>query len=154
MSATVKTLSLETFAKQYASVKRNYSGLKYCFILGAGTSRTSGIPTGSELAKKWLNEIKDFYADDFEEWKNSIKLEDGKEAEKYSDIYDKRFAVDYREGYKFLEEIMEKSSPSFGYSVLAQILDKTDDNIVITTNFDHLIEDAMTMFAHKRPYGI
>ncbi len=31
--------------------------VKFCFLLGAGASVTSGIPLGSELAKKWYNEI-------------------------------------------------------------------------------------------------
>jgi len=144
-------LTLEKFARSYAQRKKNPSKHNYCFILGAGASRTSGIPTGSDLAKQWLRVIGDTEAEKFDEWKKSINLEDGKEAEKYSEIYDKRFELDYREGYEFLESIMEKSSPSFGYSVLAQILDKTDDKIVITTNFDHLMEDAMQMFTVERP---
>ena len=152
MKSTEKEeLTLEKFARSYALKKKKPSRFNYCFILGAGASRTSGIPTGSELAKQWLNEIQEIEKEGFDEWGKSIGLEVGKEAEKYSEIYDKRFELDYREGYEFLESIMEKSSPSLGYSVLAQILDKTDDTIVITTNFDHLMEDAMQMFAVKRP---
>ena len=154
MNTIVSTLTLEEFVRHYALEKRNKSKSKYCFILGAGASRTSGIPTGGELAKQWLKEIKEIYTEKFDEWKESIHLEDGKEAEMYSKIYDKRFALNPQDGYGFLEEMMEKSNPSFGYSVLAQILDKTNDNVVITTNFDHLIEDAMTMFARQRPLMI
>ena len=46
---------------------------------------------------------------------------------------------------------MEGAEPSFGYSVLAQILVKTRHSIVITTNFDDLVADALSMFAHKHP---
>lgn len=32
---------------------------KFCFILGSGASKSSGINTGAELAEKWLAEIHD-----------------------------------------------------------------------------------------------
>ena len=49
----------------------------FCFILGAGASRTSGIPTGSEMATIWLREI--YEAENFdglplEEWVTSERL--------------------------------------------------------------------------------
>ena len=36
----------------------------FCFVLGAGASRPSGIPTGAELASTWLHEMHE--AEDFE----------------------------------------------------------------------------------------
>jgi NAD-dependent SIR2 family protein deacetylase len=32
--------------------------VQLCFLLGAGASRSSGIPTGRELSKLWYEEIK------------------------------------------------------------------------------------------------
>ena len=50
----------------------------FCFILGAGVSRMSGIPTGSEMATIWLREI--YEAENFdglglEEWATPERLE-------------------------------------------------------------------------------
>lgn len=30
---------------------------RYCFILGAGASKSSGIPTGEEMAQLWHDEL-------------------------------------------------------------------------------------------------
>ncbi len=46
---------------------------------------------------------------------------------------------------------MEDVEPSCGYSVLAQILEKNTHNIVITTNFDSLTEDALFIYTNKKP---
>jgi len=144
-------LSVNEFVKQYILDHESRSR-KYCFILGAGASKQSGIPTGGELAKKWLKEIHDKYdSSTIEKWKDEIGFAANQEAEKYSDIYSKRFEITPKEGYLFLEDIMETIEPSFGYSVLAQILEKTEDNIVITTNFDSLVEDAMFIYTKKKP---
>jgi tetratricopeptide (TPR) repeat protein len=143
---------LKEFISQYVLDKKGTETRQYCFILGAGASKQSGIPTGAELAKQWLKEIEQKYdTDHFNTWKKGIKLQEGNEDEKYAEIYGKRFELNPQEGYLYLESIMEKVEPSFGYSVLSQILEKTQDKIVITTNFDCLIEDAMFIYSKKRP---
>ena len=43
----------------------------FCFILGAGVSRSSGIPTGGEMAMVWLRELHEaanFESLSLEEW--------------------------------------------------------------------------------------
>ena len=39
--------------------------------------------------------------------------------------------------------MMENVHPNVGYVVLANLLVKTVHNVVITTNFYHLLEDAL-----------
>jgi hypothetical protein len=147
----IQKISLKEFAAQYASDKK-LDAKKYCFILGAGASIESGIPSGGTLAKMWIEDLEHrLDANNFMKWKKEIGLEYGREAEKYSKIYDERFKINPIEGYRCLEEIMKEKEPSIGYSVLAQILEKTTDKIVITTNFDNLIEDAMFIYSIIRP---
>ena len=50
----------------------------------------------------------------------------------YRQVFERRFGDDPEEGYAHLEAIMESKEPSFGYSVLAQILTKTRHRVVIT----------------------
>ena len=50
-----RTLSLNVFLNTLEEGCKNER--RYCFILGAGASKTSGIPTGEELAKQWHGEI-------------------------------------------------------------------------------------------------
>jgi protein O-mannosyl-transferase len=45
---------------------------------------------------------------------------------------------------------MANSSPSFGYSILSQLLE-TQHNVVITTNFDSLVEDALFLYSKYKP---
>ena len=64
-------------------------------------------------------------------------------AKDYSAIFDETFKISKKDGFAFLEKEMEGKEPSCGYSVLAQILAKNQHNIVITTNFDSIVEDAL-----------
>ena len=146
----MKEIKLNTFLRHFTN--NCNQKIRYCFILGAGASKQSGIPTGSELVKIWFDEIKSYY-DEAEviEWINSKKIDETKIAEYYPFIYEKRFGLDPNEGYAFLEKIMVNAEPSCGYSVLSQILITTNHNIVITTNFDSLTEDALFIYTSKKP---
>ena len=104
---------------------------RYCFLLGAGASKASGIPTGEELAKGWLNEIhrrEDFSSGSLADW---AKARFGKDfnheqpGERYSEIYDLRFQHDRNDGYAHLETLMEGKEPSLGYSYLGYLLSET-----------------------------
>ena len=46
---------------------------------------------------------------------------------------------------------MSKGNPSIGYSILAQVLDDTRHRIVLTTNFDNLIADALSVYTSTFP---
>ncbi len=62
-----KILKLSTFLHHFASDERQ--DRKFCFIIGAGASKESGIPTGAELVKVWTEEIKKLHGDeDTEKW--------------------------------------------------------------------------------------
>ena len=46
---------------------------------------------------------------------------------------------------------MEGKSPSLGYSLLAEIIQHTRHKVVVTTNFDNRVADALAMHAHQSP---
>jgi tetratricopeptide (TPR) repeat protein len=155
-TSTPKRMSIKTFLVHFMRIiNKSRLGRRFCFIIGAGASIQSGIPTGAELVKKWLEELREMYDDEeLEKWKEEedIKgLENGEAARYYPQIYEKRFSSDPEEGYFCLEDIIERKEPSFGYSVLAKILAETHHNVVITTNFDSLVEDALFIYTNKRP---
>ena len=73
-------------------------------------------------------------------------------SEYYFDIYRLRFSTDETSGYRYLEQIMEKCKPSIGYHTLAHLLTKSNqNNLVISTNFDSLVEDALFLYTDKKP---
>ena len=146
----MKEIKLRTFLNHFCENIREDK--KYCFILGSGASKPSGIPTGAELVKQWMAELTDSYdTDDLDSWKAEEGISMDDLAKDYSKIFDKRFELNKKDGFAFLEKIMEGKEPSCGYSVLAQILDTKRHKVVITTNFDSLTEDALFIYARKKP---
>ncbi|MFZ0750118.1 MAG: hypothetical protein WAM70_12220, partial [Pyrinomonadaceae bacterium] len=66
----------------------------------------------------------------------------------YSQIYERRFRYLPEEGYAYLEQLMTGKEPSPGYSILAAVLASQPPrhNIVITTNFDNLVAQALSIY--------
>ena len=146
-----KTITLRQFLRHFEEQRNR----KFCFILGAGASKSSGIPTGAELASQWLHEIEeDLDKDQLKAWLEEEDIDKNDPASFYHQIFAKRFEVDHQGGYDFFEKIMEDAEPSCGYSFLAEILAKGDHDIVITTNFDSLTEDALFIYTAKKPLVI
>src|SRR4029077_9658965 len=131
----------------------------FCWVLGSGASVQSGIPTGGSLVKQWLkelHELEDLNADTLENWATAKNLgiknfDLNKAANFYSWIYWRRYRKFREQGYAFLEKAMEAIEPSYGYSVLAQIMAATQHKAAVTTNFDNLIADALAIYTHALP---
>lgn len=154
--------TLDGALDEISRIHKTMENRSLAFVLGAGASATSGIPTGAALANKWLREVFErecLNGSTFEEWINSgapeIKdLTPDNAPQFYSQIFERRFQKDRESGYAELENVMENKEPSLGYSLLAEILQKTRHRVVITTNFDNLVADAMAMQAKSTPLVI
>lgn len=167
---------------------------RFCFILGSGASVESKIPSGNTLEMDWMNYLmgvpdnkgtkamdpkrtahfaKKLHAEKklqhpfsaiVQEWKIARTEKRSMSSEYYFDIYLLRFHPDLREGYRYLERIMDTSKPSLGYHPLALILTAGNQdigseklnrhNLVITTNFDSLVEDSLFLYTDHRPLVI
>lgn len=85
-------------------------------------------------------------------WQHAKKEGRSISSEYYFDIYKLRFHANPRKGYSYLEKIMERCDPSLGYHTLAKLLtENNQNNLVITTNFDSLVEDALFLYTDKKP---
>jgi tetratricopeptide (TPR) repeat protein len=148
----MKTISTHSFKYTLRDVHKHTENRKFCFIIGAGSSRKSGIPTGGELAQKWFSEIKErLDKTEFSDWLKEQKIDEKDLAASYGSIYRKRFENDKTSGYEFLVQAMKSAKPSFGHIVLAQILSRTAGHCVLTTNFDSLVESSVYQFTNKTP---
>ncbi|OWR80921.1 hypothetical protein SJDPG4_00120 [Porphyromonas gingivalis SJD4] len=128
-------------------------GMKFCFLIGAGASMSSGIPSGADLARKWIQEIEeDCGKDDFAKWKNKVQISEDNVGEFYPQIYEKRFGHIPESGYDCIRHYMEGKEPSLGYLILANIMVREKHNVVITTNFDNLLEDAIRTYTKEKPF--
>ena len=156
---TAKKITIDGFLDEFKSRHDQMEDRPFCWVLGSGASIQSGIPTGTVLVQQWLEELhrlEDFQKRPLEEWATEENLEIpgfdyAQAASFYPWVYHRRFR-DYKEqGYAFLEKAMEKAEPSFGYSVLAQIMATTHHKVAITTNFDNLIADALSIYTKTFP---
>jgi tetratricopeptide (TPR) repeat protein len=152
-------ITIEGFLDEFAQRHEQMEDRPFCWVLGSGASVQSRIPTGGFLANQWLKEIhklEDFEKLPIEEWATAENLgipgfEFSRAASFYPWIYQRRFR-DYKEqGYAFLEKVMDHAEPSFGYSVLAQIMANTHHKVAITTNFDNLVADALSIYTRIFP---
>lgn len=160
----------------------NKNGERFCFILGSGASVESGIPSGNAMELQWMDclmgQMEDrgtaamdpddtrrtaeaLYAEQaiehsFDEieaaWRKAKSGGGPIPSRYYFDIYKLRFHANPRNGYSYLEKIMERCDPSLGYHTLAKLLTEDNlNNLVITTNFDSLVEDALFLYTDKKP---
>jgi protein O-mannosyl-transferase len=158
MSST-RLITTKGFLQKIGQRNKNRKERPFCFIIGAGASRSAGIATGTELAKGWLE---DLYADlNFDnlslvDWatEKNLGIKDFNIDEIgsfYPQIYRRRFSDSPQDGYACLEDKMQGVEPSFGYSILAYLLSNTPHKIVITTNFDNLVADSLSIHSTTFP---
>jgi hypothetical protein len=156
--------TLSGFLEHIRFVHTNMRDHAYAWVLGAGASRSSGIPLAGELVQRWLNELHRRLDHSrpplaLAEWATAENLDiqkfDYKTATSfYSRVYERRFGDNPDEGFADLEALMSNKDPSPGYSILAQVLDKTSHKVVISTNFDNLVADALSIYTETFPLVI
>ena len=161
--SNAKLVITETgFLTEFLNQHSQRTDRPFCFILGAGVSRSSGIPTGGEMAQVWLREVYDaenFDGLSLEKWATPERLgiEDfdlRNVPSFYPQLYRRRYGEHEQSGYAFLESQMEGKEPSYGYSVLSYLLSETPHRVVVTTNFDNLVADALSIHSSRFPLVI
>lgn len=129
------------------------------WFLGAGTSRTAGMPTATDII--WDLKLKYYCREENQDIKNhDINNEKIREriqsymisrgypalwsAEEYSFYFDLTFGSDYAAQQKYLTETLSTSkiSLNIGHRALAGLLALDKAKIIFTTNFDEVIETA------------
>ena len=129
------------------------------WFLGAGTSRTAGLPTATDII--WdlkrhyycLHENQDLQSQDINNNTIKRKIQDYMVSqgfpvlwspEEYSFYFDLTFGDDYDVQQKYIQEALssEKVSLNIGHRALAALLEMDKARIVFTTNFDDVIETA------------
>jgi Tfp pilus assembly protein PilF len=134
---------------------------KFAFFLGAGCSKSSGIPLAGELVKdNWLprlHAMRKPHEKDVTTWattcfqgydpKNAALLYGRVMAELFLTPDDRQTEI---------ETLCDSRTPAFGYAVLAQMVASETGtfNIVLTTNFDDLVADALYLYTPARPLVI
>lgn len=147
-------MSLDTFIKEIYNASYSSHPRKVCFFLGAGASKTSGIPSGQDLVRQWDAHLQEANPTGHLRWRAQMGITDENMTNYYSEYYDRRYRDFPTDGYADIERITAAGQPNAGYLMLAQMLTRSPHNVVITTNFDHLTEDAVDRFTDKMPLVI
>lgn len=149
-------LSLNGFIKEVKEVSTGPHPRSFCFVLGAGASKSSGIKSGQDLVDIWEKELTERNAEEHDKWKQRLGITEENKYSFYSKYYERRFGKQPSDGYNYLEKQMEHVNPSIGYVMLSFLLTQKEykHNVVITTNFDHLTEDAVNYYAQMLPLVI
>lgn len=154
------TWTEEGLVAHFRDIHTKMPNRSFSFVLGAGASFTSGIKTASFFARTWLSELylregREEGGATFEAWlRDGVNIpgfDADNPAASYPEVFVRRFGDDPEEGYAWLEDTMRGAVPSIGYLVLARVLAETRHRIVITTNFDNLVAEALAMTGSVHP---
>ena len=156
-------LDLQDFLKQIMRIDEEDTDQRFCFIIGAGASSSSNIPMTKDLVDELLMRLyQDNHheevivsEDNIKKWATKKKLkclgiEDfiySRRESFYQDLFKACFMSKMNLGRNFIEDKIEGKQPALGYLALARILSMNKHNVVITTNFDNLIADALSIFS-------
>ena len=140
-TASIRRIHLLGFIEEVRHIHANMPDRRFCFVLGAGASKTSLIPTAGELGLAWLRKLHTEgggAAGDFAKW-----LSEGNHgiselppqtsiadiaaiAAAYPAIYRAKWGHDRAQGHAEIERHIEAAKPSYGYYALAEILASDD----------------------------
>jgi tetratricopeptide (TPR) repeat protein len=134
---------------------------KFAFFIGAGCSVSSDIPGAGSLVKDyWLPKLQEVCAPDLNEFRIWLNRElpnydPNDAAASYGSVIELLF-LNPEDRQREIEKLCDGKFPGFGYAVLATLIAKYGGsfNVVITTNFDDLISDALYLFTPARPLVI
>lgn len=153
-------ISLISLADRFIDAHNTMPNRAFAFVLGAGASRSSGIKGAGQMVDDWIRlrhrEVAGDTDGDYKTWATAQSLgikhyDPADPAASYSELYRRMYARDPDRGYAYLEEQMRTAEPSFGYSVLARIMETTRHKVVVTTNFDNLVADSLSIFSKTYP---
>ncbi len=170
MASTAIEITLRGFVEYFGAVHNDMPNYRFAWVLGAGASASSFIPLRADLVDEWLREMydsEDGHPESPDSWATSARLEAWATADRlaikdfqwkirahfYPEVFQRRFRLFPEQGYAYLEKLMAKREPSPGYSVLATALacQPPRHNVVITTNFDNLVADALSIYTDTYP---
>ncbi|WP_299056765.1 SIR2 family protein [uncultured Nocardioides sp.] len=149
----IDVIDLGTFVRQWA-----VQSPKVGWLLGAGASAAARVPTADHIMMDLLLRL---YADAHQVVRQSLSLSEARDVERIREYYDGRNgmpALDDPASYsvafqlalpdpgarrQHLRSVLEGRSPSYGQRILGAFVAAGLTDLVLTTNFDDLIERAV-----------
>ena len=158
--ATLRKMNAGEFARRLRA-DRDIPDKRFALFLGAGCSISSGVPGAASLVKdRWLPRLQglcDLDGKNIDAWiKEEFPDYDHKNpASCYGSVMGRVF-LNPEDRQQEIENLCDGKFPGFGYAVLAKLITREGGkfNVVVTTNFDDLVSDALYLFTTTRPLVI
>ena len=130
--------------------RRSNNTPNFALLIGAGTSVSSGIKPASQMIEGWRQKLYERSRCDesCQDWLN--KQDWYEDDEEYSTLFEK-ICDQPSQRRIYIEDCVKDAKPSWGYIYLANIIAKNYFNVVFTTNFDDLLNDACFLYSDLRP---
>ena len=127
-------------------VTRNDQVPNFSLLLGSGASSTSRVRTAQEMIEEWRMLLfnRSDSADGYKQWLVDQSWYD------HEDEYSILFETIYDQPSQrriYVEECVKGSHPSWGYVYLTDLLANRFFDVVFTTNFDDLINEACYLYS-------
>ena len=126
---------------------RNGEVPNFALLLGAGASKTSNVDTAVEMIDNWREIMVDAAApDDVQKWLNDQPWYG------HEDEYSMLFEYVYDQPAQrrvYIEECVKDANPTWGYAYLTNLLAHHYFDVVFTTNFDDLINEACYLYSER-----
>lgn len=118
----------------------------FAFLIGAGTSASSGIKTSSQMIAEWRQQVYNQSNSDnpFEEW--LLQQDWYEDDEEYSLLFEKVYDQPSQRRI-YIEECVKDVKPSWGHIYLANIVENNYVNAIFTPNFDDLLNETCFLYA-------
>lgn len=150
---SLQVVDLGTFVRQWA-----VQGAKVGWLLGAGASAAARVPTADHIMMDLLLRM---YADAHQLVRQSLSLSEARDVERIREYYDghngmptlddpSAYSVAFQLALpdatarrQHLRSLFEGRSPSYGQRILGAFVAAGLSDLLITTNFDDLVEKAV-----------
>lgn len=157
-SANINEATVQDVVRALRDCKGHYS-----FLIGAGTSKPAGIPTGGDLIWEWKQEryieehddvdgADDVVEEEIERWANSYE-DDHADQNSYGFWFEEVHTTPGQRRHLIREKV-ENKDPTFGNIVLASLMADQYVPLTLTPNFDDLVYDALYRFLEEKPLVI
>jgi tetratricopeptide (TPR) repeat protein len=130
--------------------KRSNNIPNFALLIGAGASVSSGVRATSDMINEWRLQLyrQAKTNEPLDEWLS--KQDWHNDEEEYSLLFEKVYdKASQRRVY--IEECVKDAKPAWGYIYLANTIAHNFFNVVLTPNFDDLLNEACFVYADCRP---
>ena len=89
MSKTIDEITIQQkdLERIFKDNHQNESDTRFIFLLGAGSSVQSDIPSANKLATEWIEDIKNDLGEEYKTWVEADKINEDDLASSYTKIY-------------------------------------------------------------------